>query len=221
MVRVGVDHDFDAVLLGHAQMHVAQVEAVGIGIQLHGDFVFRGRLENGVDVEWVGVAAQQLAAGGMADDRGVGIRNRLEQAVGHGGAILVEVRVHAGNHDVHLGEHGVGEVERAVGEDVDLDAGEDANGLRLLVFVQRFLGGANPLDVREGALVGQAVGESEVLRVIGDRHVGVAASARRLGHFFDGVAAVGLNGVHVHVAAQVAEFEQRGQFVFRGCLDFA
>ena len=50
-----------------------------------------------------------------------------EDAVGHLFDGLVEVGVDAGDDDVHLGEGGVVEVERAVGEDVDFDAGEDAD----------------------------------------------------------------------------------------------
>ena len=39
--------------------------------------------------------------------------------------VLVEGGVHAGDDDIHLLEDGVGEIESAVGEDVDFDAGED------------------------------------------------------------------------------------------------
>ena len=50
----------------------------------------------------------------------------------------------------------------------------------------------------------QAIGEGQILRVVGDGHVFVAMSAGGLGHFYDGVAAVGFDGVHVHVALQVS-----------------
>ena len=50
-----------------------------------------------------------------------------EDAGGHLFGGLVEVGVDAGYDDVHLGEGGVVEVEGAVGEDVDFDAGEDAD----------------------------------------------------------------------------------------------
>ncbi len=68
VMGVGVDYDFYAVLFGQAEMTVAQVEAVGIGIQFHGDLVFGGGFQDGVYVELVGVAAEQHASGGMAED---------------------------------------------------------------------------------------------------------------------------------------------------------
>ena len=55
----------------------------------------------------------------------------------------------------------------------------------------------------ERAFVVKPVGERQVLRVVGDGHVLVAAFAGRFGHLFDRVAAVGFHGVHVHVAANV------------------
>ena len=45
-------------------------------------------------------------------------------------AFLVEVRVHAGDDNIHLLEHAVGEIERAVGQDVDFDAGENRDAVR-------------------------------------------------------------------------------------------
>jgi len=53
------------------------------------------------------------------------------------------------------------------------------------------------------AFVGQAVGEGEIFRVIGDGHVLIAAGAGGFGHLFDGIAAIGFDGVHVDVAADV------------------
>jgi len=36
------------------------------------------------------------------------------QPISHGGAVLIKLRVHTGDNDVHLFEHRVGEVERAI-----------------------------------------------------------------------------------------------------------
>ena len=82
----------------------------------------------------------------MPDERGIGILNGLEQAVGHLRGTLVEVRVHAGDDQIHLFEHGVGEIERAVGKNVDFDSGEDSDSVDL------FIRGANTFDVLDGAL---------------------------------------------------------------------
>ena len=59
------------------------------------------------------------------------------------------------------------------------------------------------LNVLDRTLVIQSIGESQILGMVGDGHVFVAMCAGGLGHFFDGVAAVGLHGVHVHIALQV------------------
>ncbi len=85
----------------------------------------------------------------------------------------------------------------AIAQNVDFNPRENADAFHLL------FDRANPFDVRQRAFVGEAVGESEIFRVIGDGHVLVAAFPRRFGHLFNGVAAVGLDGVHVHVAADV------------------
>src|SRR3954447_1369870 len=95
----------------------------------------------------------------------------------------------AGDDDVHLRKNVAGEVERAVRENVDLDSGEDFDAVDLL-------GGlANALYVSFGALVVESVGEGEILRVVGDGHVLVAALAGRGSHLFDGAFSVGLDGV--------------------------
>ena len=97
-------------------------------------------------------------------------------------ALLVEGGVDAGDDHVHLLEHGVGKVERAVTQDVDLDAGHDGDAFDLVV------GGVNASDVLHRPLVVEAVGHGQVLGVVGDGDVLVAALLGGLGHFLDGVA---------------------------------
>ena len=87
----------------------------------------------------------------------VGIFDGLQQTVGHLGGGLVEVGVDAGDYQIHLFEHGIGKIERAIGEDVDFDSGEDADAVDFVV------GGANALDVFDGTLVVEAVGEGQIL----------------------------------------------------------
>ncbi len=133
----------------------------------------------------------------MPQQRSIGIRNRLQQSLRHRGAVLVEQRVHAGDHNIHLFQHGVREIERAIAQNVDFDPGKHANALHLLS------NRANLLDVCQRAFIGEAVGERQIFRVIGDGHVFIAALPRRFRHLFNRVAAVGFNRVHVHVAANV------------------
>src|SRR5712691_2539072 len=80
-VRVGGDDDFYSALLGHAQVSVLEVEAVGIGVAFHGDAVFRGGGENLLHVVVKCIAAQQQASGGVGDDLRVGILDGGEDAI--------------------------------------------------------------------------------------------------------------------------------------------
>ena len=113
------------------------------------------------------------------------------------------------------GEHLVGEIEITVGQNVDFDAGEDGDALDFLA------GFANALDVGDGARVVESVGEGQVFGMVGDGHVFVAAGLGGLGHFFDGVAAVGFDGVHVDVALEIGLRDQRGQGMVAGKIDLA
>ena len=110
--------------------------------------------------------------------------------------------MHAGDHDVHLLQHGVGEIELAVGEDVHLDAGHDGDAIGLLV------GGTNARNVLLGTLVIETVGEGQILRVIGDGDVLVAALFGRGRHLVDGALPVGFDGMHVHFAANIIHGDQ-------------
>ena len=68
----------------------------------------------------------------------------------------------------------------------------------------------------EGALVVEAVGHCQVFGVVGDGDVFVAAGEGGFGHLADGVAAVGGDGVHVEVAADVGLGDEVGQACVRG-----
>ena len=76
-------------------------------------------------------------------------------------------------------------------------------------------------DVRDGALVVESVGEGQILGVVGDGHVFVAARLGGFGHLFDRVAAVGFDGVHVHVALQIGLRDQLGQGMLLRQVDLA
>jgi len=57
--------------------------------------------------------------------------------------------------------------------------------------------------------------------VVGDGDVGEAAGEGGFGHLADGVAAIGGVGVHVQVAADVGEGDERGEGVGGGHLELA
>ena len=111
--------------------------------------------------------------------------------------VHAQLRVHARDDHVDALEHVVGVVERAVFEDVDLDAGEDPERRELLVEL------GDDVELLEQPLARQPVGDREAGRVVGEREVLVAEVARLLGHRADRVAAVGPVGVAVQVAAQL------------------
>ena len=89
------------------------------------------------------------------------------------------------------------QVERAVGQDVDLYARQDGDAVDLLA------GAAKPLRVLDGPLLVEPIGERQVLGVLGDGDVLVAALAGGQRHFFDGATAIGFHRVHVNFAANV------------------
>jgi hypothetical protein len=81
--------------------------------------------------------------------------------------------------------------------------------------------GAHLLDPLPEPLGGDVVAEAVAGRVVGDRQVGVAAVAPRLGHLAERVAAVGEGRVRVQVAADVVERDELGQLAFARRLQLA
>ena len=125
--------------------------------------------EDRLEVDVVGLARAEAAPGGMHEHVHAGVAERAHDARGHLRARLLEARVHGGQHDVELGQHLVGEVERAVGQDVALGAGQDADAEARL---QRR---GWPRDLRAQLLHAEAAGDRRRARVVGDDDVLVAA----------------------------------------------
>jgi hypothetical protein len=91
VMRIGVNDDLHAVLLGHPQMDVAKIKPVGIGVEFHRNFVLGGSFKDSVNIERIRIAAQKKASRRMTDQRSVGIRDRFDQPICHRAAILVEL----------------------------------------------------------------------------------------------------------------------------------
>ncbi len=208
-VGVGVDDDLAAEFFGAAEVQVAQVGAGGRGVVLDGDAKLGGAAQHRLEVDGVGIAAEHLAAGGWPRMRTWGFsRARRTRAV-ISSIGLVEARVHAGHDDVHLREGGVLEVDRAIQQDVHLDAGQDADAAAVLGLRARGRPrgcGATWASARASSrpLVMARFLEWSVMAMYVE-----TARHRGLGHLADGVAAVGRVGVHVEVAADVGAGDQR------------
>ena len=108
-----------------------RVAALGPGVDLHCGAVVAAGGEHLLGVElrfWPDAsAAGDEAAGAVAEHIGVRVGDRLDHSPRHRCGVHREFGVHAGHHDVEALEQFGFLIERAVFEDVDLDAGEDAH----------------------------------------------------------------------------------------------
>ena len=156
---------------------------------LHRDAEFGGAPEDGGQIDGERLAAQDLAAGGVAQNLDVGVLDGAQHPGGHFLAALVEAAVDAGDHHVHLRQHFVIEIDGAVAQNVHLDAGEDADAA-----LHRAVGLANARQVLERPLLVEAAGHGQVLGVLSDGDVAQTARVGGLGHLEDAVAPVAFRG---------------------------
>ena len=112
----------------------------------------------------------------MADDGGRRVLDGADDAGGHGVAAQVELRMDRGDHEIELGEQVVVVVERAVAEDIRLNALEDVEGGQFLVEPVDFL----PLAL--DFLNAEPSGVGRGLAVVGNAHVLKAAFLHGAGH---------------------------------------
>src|SRR5208283_5320432 len=103
------------------------VEPLRRGIVFHGYTELGGAPEHRGQIDGEGFAAQQQASGWVAQNADVRVLDGADHSGRHLLAGLGEMGMNAGDDHVHLGEHLVVEVESAVGENVDFNAGEDAD----------------------------------------------------------------------------------------------
>ena len=182
---------------GVAQVAVAQVEAFGSGI------VFQATPNSAQRRSTAPGRAERVPGAGAADQwdgRESGCSGSRWRAAREPSSLrgTAPTCVNAGDDDIHSGRHFVVQVERAIGKDVDLDAGKDADPpLQLLV------------DFADGAMCSSARASSRPLimaRFFEWSVIAMYSSPRawRLRPSPDGVVAVAGRGVHVHVALNVA-----------------
>ena len=120
----------------------------------------------------------------MAEDVHVRVSDGLEQAWRQLGGGLAQQAVHARDHHVQARKQFGLLVEAAIGEDVDLDAGEDAKGSQRLVKL------AHDFELGAEAAGVQAARDLERRRVVREDDVLMAERDGRLRHLLDRRAAV-------------------------------
>src|SRR5579862_109937 len=197
LVRIGVEHELESRLLRRARMDIAEVEAVRLAVHLEKRPRGERALDDALDVDVARRALVDPPPGEVADAVDIRVRHRLEHALG--GAVVRRV-VNRRDDPVEPSEILVGHVHLAVRTDVGLDAGEDRQLREAL---------AERLDLLE-LRVEAAV--AEVVRVVGDRVVLVAARDRRLEHLRERVLAVGRPvRVRVEVATDVLHLDELRQ----------
>ena len=180
-------------------MHIAQVEPVGLSVDLEEAARLERSLDHTRNVDVARAARADAPAGEMADAVDVRVLHRLEDTLGR--AVLGCV-VHRRDDPVEARELVLRHVDLAVRPDVRLDAREDP---QLRIALAHLL---DRLELRCEPAVAQ------VVRVVGDRVVLVAALDRRRDHLLERVLAVGRPvGVGMEIAAQLGELDERRELV--------
>ena len=180
----------------------AEVEARSRPVHLERDALLERDSVDVIEVEGVLRAAADQPARCVAEAAHVGIAQRRLHAPGHLLSRHALAAVHARLHPVELGQYVVGEVEPAVGEDVALDAAEDAERRQELV-----RGG--DLLTLAADVVGRSPRTAPTAGVVADREVAVAAFLRGALHLGDARAAVRPGRMAMQVAADVARLDER------------
>ena len=214
-VRVRVDDDRHAGLGRAPHVLVAEIEPVGVGVELEHGAGLPGRGNDRLDVDLVGLALLDQPAGGVEEDVGVRVPHGADDPVGLLPAREVEVRVDRDADHVELGERLVVDVERAVPVDVDLGAGEQADAVELGVEALDLAPLAAELPRVTAARHGEAHG------VVGDGDVCEARFLRGARHRLQRVGAVGPVGLRLEVAAEIARLDQARERARARRLDLA
>ena len=127
-VRVGVDREQTARLDGDGQQPVRGFLALGAAVDLDRDVVLATGREHllRIELRLRLAAAEYHPARAVAEHVHPRIGDRGDHAAGHLRGGHPQFGMHAGDHDVQPGEQVVALIERAVIQDVDLDASQDA-----------------------------------------------------------------------------------------------
>lgn len=124
-VGVGIDAAEEPFFRGSVPKAPVEVHPGWVSVQFDDFFVGNAGVDDFLQVDCVGLSLEKEAAGGVAQDCGEGMFDGAEDPFGHGFLVLLERRVDGGDHKVEFFEDFIGKIERAVGKNVALRAGED------------------------------------------------------------------------------------------------
>ncbi len=195
-MSIGVDGEVTAVVDRQVQQLARRIKALRPAVDLHRRVELRTGGEDVVGVERRRVALADHPSGAMSEDVDVRRGDGAHHPLGHRLALHAQLGVHAGDHHIELRQHLVGVVEGAVFEDVDFDAGEDAERRHLLV-EDSHVG-----ELLLEALLAESMSNGESRRVIGEDHVLMTQRSSSSRHRLDAGPAVAPQAVQVAVAAQ-------------------
>src|SRR6478609_7776713 len=215
-VGVGIDAQHTAEVECGLVPAPIQVEAPRVGVDLDHDIVLGTGAQHLLDIDFIAWPPLELAPGHVADDGGVRIGDGPKQALRLCLAVEFEAAVDARDHEVEAMQHVLRIVQRAVDQNVGLDAFEYpeilAEALVQPVGVPVLL---PDLFLRETPRVVRGLG------VIGDAEILETTLARGLGHRLQGLGAVGGIGVAVKDTAQILVGDELRQLALQGQLDLA
>ena len=162
-----------------------KIEAPRIAIDLDRDAMSSAGREHTWDVQIVSGPPQKLPSCHMPENGCAGIHHGANNSLGLRCAIEAKAAVDARNDKIEACEDLIGIIERTIGQNVALDAFEDAKLARVFAVETVNLGMlcGDLTDFEPAGVVGR-------LRMIGDPEIFIAACARRFRHDLQGVDAI-------------------------------
>ena len=175
------------------------------------------------------VANADLPTRGVGNDVHVRVVDCTEHSSGQFRSRLPPTYVQGRDDEIESCELRIVVIESAIGPNFELAAMQqpeslgrclDRCGAGILFRRKPSVQGRDHASLQGHALGSQAAGDRQGHRMVRHDLIGVAASARRLSHDLDGLAAIGPIGMGVQVAAQVGKLKERWQFARDGGFDF-
>lgn len=165
-VSVWIDADDESFFLGVVEDAPIEVESMWIGVDLDDDVVCDGGVDDFIDIEGVGFAAEKQASGDMADHGCRRVLDGFDDAFSHGFFGEVKLAVDRSDNKVELVEDVLWVVEATICQDIGFDAFEDLEIVPFCVELVNFFVLAKDFgDLESSGIVSSAamVGDAEVL----------------------------------------------------------